>query len=619
MFALNRKTLSGSTLLILGVLLVAVLTLVNLLFRGARVDLTENNLYTLSQGTKDIVGQIDEPINLYFYYSDKASADIPFLRNYATRVRELLEEIAAKSKGKIKLSVIDPQPFSEEEDRAAGFGLQAVPVGQSGNSVFFGLAGTNATDGKSVIPFFQPDKEPFLEYDVVKMINSLIEGKKAAVGVISSLNIGPGFDPSTRGMREGWAVYSELSDIFEMRLLNPEATKTIDPEIKALLLIHPKELSDDLLYAIDQFVLGGGRLMVFVDPHGEQDQSGNDPNNPQAAMFASKSSDLPKLFQAWGVQYNPNQVVLDAGNALPIQVNPAAPPVQHLAILGYRKDNLNKDEVATAQLETVNISTAGQFSLSEASKLKLTDLVQSSADAMLTETDRIKFLPDPSQLYEGFQATNQRYVIAGRLQGKLQSAFPERSGGEGHRDDSGDKDANIVIVADTDLLTDRLWVQVQNFFGQRLMNAFANNGDFIINVVDNLAGNSALIGIRSRAVSARPFTTVEAIKRKADQAYRLKEQELQQELADTERKLSDLQANKSAENAMILSPEQQAELERFQNDKIRIRKDLRQVRHDLDKDIEALGTRLKLINIALLPLLLTLGAFALRHFLRARG
>ncbi|MBK8286143.1 MAG: Gldg family protein [Ahniella sp.] len=617
MFALNRKTLSGSTLIVLAVLLVGVLTLVNTLFRGARIDLTENNLYTLSEGTGEIVKSIDEPINLYFYFSDKASADIPYLRNYATRVRELLEEIAAKGKGKIRLTVIDPQPFSEDEDRASGFGLQAVPVGQGGNSIFFGLAGTNALDGKSVIPFFQPDKEPFLEYDVAKLINSLVEGKKAAVGVISSLNIGPGFDPTNRSMREGWAVYSELADIFDMRLLNPEQTTKIDDEISTLILVHPKELSDDTLDAIDQCVLRGGRLLVFVDPNGEMDQSGNDPNNPQAAMFASKASDLPKLFQAWGVNYDPNQILLDAGNALPIQINPAAPPVQHLAIMGYRKDNLNADEIATAQLETINFSTTGVFGLSETSTLKLTSLVQSSGDAMVTEVERIKFLQDPSELYEGFKATNERYVLAGRLQGKVKTAFPERSG-EGHLAESKD-DANIVIVADTDVLTDRLWVQVQNFFGQRLANAFENNGDFIINVVDNLAGNSALIGIRSRGVSARPFATVEAIRRKADQDYRLKEQELQQELADTEQKLTELQANKSDENAMILSPEQQKELEVFQQDKLRIRKELRAVRHDLDKDIEALGTKLKLINIVLMPLLLTLVALGFRWFSRRRA
>lgn len=617
MFTLNRKTLSGSTLIVLAVLLVAVLALVNTLFRGARIDLTENNLYTLSDGTKTIVSEIEEPINLYFYFSDKASADVPFLRNYANRVRELLEEIAAKSKGKIRLSVIDPQPFSDDEDRASEAGLQAVPVGQGGNSIFFGLAGTNALDGKALIPFFSPDKESFLEYDVAKMINSLKAEKKIAVGVISSLNISPGFDPATRGMREGWAAYSQLSDIFDMRLLNPEATTKIDPEISTLLLVHPKTLSDDTLYAIDQFVLRGGRLMVFVDPNGEQDQSGADPENPQAAMFASKSSDLPKLFKAWGVNYDPNQVVLDAGNALPIQINPAAPPVQHLAIMGYRKDNLNHDEVTTAQLDTINFSTAGQFSLAESSPLKLVSLVQSSGDAMLTEADRIKFLQDPSTLYEGFKATNERYVLAGRLYGKLKTAFPEKSGPD-HLAESKD-DANLVIVADTDVLTDRLWVQVQNFFGQKLINAFADNGDFVINVVDNMAGNSALIGIRSRGVSARPFTTVEAIRRKADQDYRNKEQELQQELADTERKLNELQANKSADNAMILSPEQQRELEQFQKDKLKIRKDLRDVRHDLDKDIESLGSRLKLLNILVLPLLLTLAVFGLHHFLRRRA
>lgn len=609
MFSMNRRTLTGGSLLLLGVLLVAVLTIGNVVLRGARIDLTGNRLYTLSAGTKNILADIDEPINLYFYYSDRATQDIPLLRNYSLRVRELLEEMVAKSGGKLRLNVIDPLPFSEDEDRASSLGLQALPVGAAGESVFLGLAGTNSTDGQSVIPFFQPDKEVFLEYDVSKLVHSLVVGKKPAVGVVSGLNLAPGFDPATRQMRDGWAFYQELGDLFDLRQLNPAATTRIADDIGTLLLIHPKGFSDELGYAIDQFVMRGGRLVVFVDPHAERDDSGNDPENPQAAMFAARDSDLPVLFKAWGIDYDPGKVVLDAANALPVQTTPNAPPTRHLAILGLGKDSLSQDEIPTAQLESVNVSTAGQFKLAEGSPLTLVPFVQSSGDAMLYEAEQLKFMPEPEQLYERFVATKEHYVIAGRLSGKLKSAYPDRSG-EGHLAESKDA-ANIVLVADTDLLSDRLWVQVQNFFGQKLMNAFANNGDLIINIVDNLAGSADLIGIRGRATSARPFTTVEAIKRQADQRFRQKEQELQQELADTEQKLNQLQQGKSAESATILTSEQQAELARFRDDKVRIRKDLRQVRRQLDADIESLGSKLKLINIGLMPLLLTVGALAM--------
>jgi len=333
MMNLNRRALTGSSLALLAVLLIAVLVLANVLLRGIRLDLTENRLFTLSAGSRQVLAEIPEPINLYFYYSDRGSANLPMLRNYSVRVRELLEEMTQKSHGKIRLSIIDPPAFSEEEDRATALGVQAVPLGAAGENVYFGLAGTNATDGQSVIPFFQPDKEAFLEYDVVKLIHSLAVNQKPVVGVITSLNMAGGFDAASRSTTEGWAVYQELGDIFDLRLLNPEVTKELPADMQALLLVHPKALSDDLQYAIDQFVLRGGRLAVFVDPIAETDTSGNDPENPQAQMFASKSSDLKKLFAAWGVEYDPGKIVLDAGNALPVQVSQNAPPVRHLAIL----------------------------------------------------------------------------------------------------------------------------------------------------------------------------------------------------------------------------------------------------------------------------------------------
>ena len=612
---LNRQALTGSSLAILGVLLLAVLVLANVLLRGVRLDLTENGLYTLSDGTGQVLKEIQEPVNLYFYFSDRGTAEIPMIRNYATRVREMLEEMASRSSGKLRLQVIDPLPFSEDEDRASGFGLQAVPAGAGGETIYFGLAGTNSTDGQSVIPFFQPDKEAFLEYDVVKLIHSLVVGKKPVVGVISGISMAGGFDAATRQTRDAWSVYQELGDMFDLRLINADGTNRIDSEIETLILVHPKGLSEDIQYAIDQFVLRGGRLAVFVDPHAEMDTSGNNAEDPNMARFANKSSDLPVLFKAWGVEYDPSKLVFDAGNALPIQASPSAPPVRHLAILGLGKDSLNRDERATAQLTNLNFSTTGQFTLAEGSTLKLIPLVQSSGDSMLEPVERVKFEMDPARLYDGFKPGNQHLVLAGRLDGKLKTAFPQRTGAE-HLAESKDA-VHILLIADTDVLTDRLWVQVQNFFGQKVMNAFANNGDFVINAIDNLAGSSALISIRGRASSARPFTTVEAIKRRADQSFRLKEQELQQELDETERKLTELQSGKDVASAMIMSPEQQAEALKFQGQKVRIRKDLRQVRRQLDADIERLGNWLKVINIGLVPLLLTLAALGF-HFWRRR-
>jgi ABC-type uncharacterized transport system involved in gliding motility auxiliary subunit len=603
---IHRKTLSGGALIVLIVLFVALMLVVNVLFRGARVDLTQNNLYTLSSGTKEILAAIDEPVNLTLFYSDKGTENIPQLRTYATRVREMLEEMAARAGGKLRVEVIDPLPFSEDEDRASALGLQAVPVGASGETVFFGLAGTNSTSGRASIPFLQPDKEAFLEYDIAKLVHELATTKKPVIGLVSGLPMGPGFDPATRQMREPWAVQQQLSQLFEVRDLNAAQLKTIDAEIGVLVLVHPKQLSDEAQYAVDQFVLRGGHLIVFVDPDAELDTSGADPENPQAAMFADHSSDLPKLFKAWGIDYDPKNIVLDRTRAVAVSTGQGRAPVRHAGILGLTAGELNHDDVVTANLESVNVSSAGFIALAKDSSHTLVPLMQSSGDAMAAPADRLRMLPDPSALLADFKSSGERYVIAGRIEGTFKTAFPERSEA-GHLAESKEA-GQVVVVADTDILADRMWVQVQNFLGQRIMNAFANNGDFVLNAVDNLTGSSSLISIRGRATSQRPFATVEAIKRNADDRFRAKEQELQRELQETERKLAELQSAKSQDQAMILSPAQKSELDNFLKRKTDVRKELRDVRRSLDADIESLGTRLKFLNIVLVPLLVTLVA-----------
>ncbi len=606
----NRKALSGTALLVLAVLFVAVLLLVNVLFRGARADLTQNHLYTLSDGTKNIIESIDEPINLYLFYSDKGTQDLPQLRTYFTRVREMLQEMAARSGGKLKLQVIDPLPFSEDEDRATGFGLQSVPVSAAGDKVFFGLAGTNSTNGQATIPFLQPDKEAFLEYDVAKLIHELETPKKPVVGLLSSLPIAAGLDPQTRQMRQPWAVDQQWAQLFDMKPVDAATLKAIDKDIDVLVVVHPKQLSDDAQYAIDQFVLRGGHLLAFVDPNAELDDSGADPNNPMAAMMADKSSDLPKLFKAWGIEYDPKKVVLDRARGLPISLGEGQPPVRHPGILGLTQADLNHDDVVTANLDTINVSSAGYFELSKDAKdEKLTPLIQTTSDAMAVPSERLRMLADPSTLLNGYQPAGAPFVIAARLTGKFKTAFPERKD-SGSLQESKDANGQIVLVADTDILSDRMWVQIRPFFGQQIMNAFANNGDFAVNALDNMAGSSDLISVRGRATSQRPFTTVEALKRGADERFRAKEQELQKELSDTERKLTELQSGKSQDQAQILSPEQKAELDNFLKRKLEIRKELRQVRRQLDAEIESLGTRLKIVNIVLMPLLVTLAALA---------
>lgn len=605
----NRKALSGSALVVLGVLFVAVLLVLNVLLRGARMDLTQGRLYTLSDGTRNILASIDEPIHLYFFYSDKGAHDIPQVRAYATRVREMLQEMASRSNGKLKLQVIDPLPFSEDEDRATSMGLQAIPVSAAGDKIFLGIAGTNSTNGQAAIPFLQPDKEAFLEYDIAKLIHELEVPKKPVVGLLSGLPLSEGFDPQTRQMRQPWAVDQQWTQLFDIKNIDAATLKSIDKDMDVLIVVQPKQLSDDVQYAIDQFVLRGGHLLVFVDPDAQLDTAGSDPSNPMAAMMADKSSDLPRLFKAWHIEYDPHRVAIDRSRALAISMGEGQAPVRHPAILGLTSDDFNRDDVVTANLNNINVSTAGYFDLAKDAKdEKLEPLIQTSSDASSVPTDRLRMLGDPSSLLADYKPAGNPFVIAARLSGKLKTAFPERKG-EGSLSESKE-DAQVVLVADTDLLSDRMWVQVRQFLGQSIMNAFANNGDFAVNALDNLAGSSDLIKIRGRATAQRPFTTVEAIKRSADERFRAKEQDLQRELAETERKLTQLQSAKSQDQAMILSPEQKAELDNFLKRKVEIRKELRAVRRQLDAEIESLGTRLKIINILLMPLLVTLGALA---------
>lgn len=613
----NKKTTGGLTLAVLAALFVMLTLVVGLVFRGARVDLTQNRQYTLNEGSKSILKQIDEPLNLFYFFTQKSTGDLPQYQAYATRVRELLEEMASHSNGKIKLTVIDPQPFSEEEDRATEYGLQQVPLA-AGDSMFFGLFGSNSTDGKEKIAFFQVEKEAFLEYDLIKLVQALAISEKPAVGIMSSLPMSGGFDPATRQMGEPWVVYQQLSERFDLRPVAVDA-KTIEPAIRVLLLVHPKELSEDTQFAVDQFVLRGGRLVVFVDPNASQDQAGADPNNPSAAMFANKSSDLPKLFKAWGVQYDPTQMIADRLLGLPVQVDPNRAPVKHPGILGLLAKNMNQADVISADLETINLDGVGHFKLAPAADAKakamltLEPLLQSSNEASLVATEKVKFLADPSELLNDFTPSNENYVIAGRLKGKFNSAFPERSSEAGYLALSKE-DGNVLLIGDTDLLTNRTWVQVQAFLGQQIANAFANNGDFVVNAVDNLIGDNALISIRSRSKLRTSFTRVDEMRSRADDQFRATEQQLQAELKETERKLTDLQQAKGQESQMIISPEQQAELLSFQKKKIDIRKQLRDVRHSLDQDIEKLGAKIKFFGTGLMPLAVI--AFAAWYFRR---
>jgi len=612
----NRSTLGGGALIALALLLIGLTVLFDHALRGWRVDLTANHLYTTAPGSDRILKGLKEPINLYFFYSEKPATQIPDIANYGVRVREFLEEVVARSGGKVQLHSVDPQPFSEDEDRASELGVRGRPLDAAGTQLYFGLAGTNSTDGKQTIEFFDPKKEEFLEYDVVKLIYQLATPKKPVVGWLSSLPMATGFDPQTGQQREPWAIYGQAQQLFEVRPVEAASGK-IDPEVNLLVIVHPKNLPPAMQFAIDQFALKGGHVALFVDPLAEADQSGADPQNPMAAMQADKSSQPGPLLAAWGVQFNPKQVVADRGHALQVSTRQSEAPVMHLGILGLDNTDFTAGDVITAGLSNVNVATAGSLEQVKGSSVKFEPLLTSSTDAALLPVERFTMLFDPNSLRDGFKPSGQKYVMGARVIGNVKTAFPNGppagvtlpSGQTALKESA--KPLNLVVYADTDMLTDYLWVHPQSVFGQRVDQVFANNGDLVLNTLDNLAGSADLISVRGRASFARPFDRVEKLRHAADDQFRVKEQELEKQLRDTEEKLTALQSKSNDKSALILSPDQERELDNFQNEKLRIRKELRAVRAGLDKDIKGLGTEVKLINIVIVPILFALIALGL--------
>ena len=627
---MNKKILSGSGIAIAVVLLLTVNILSGVLFKSARLDLTDNQLYTLSQGTKNILKSFDEPITLRFYFSEKLATGVPALSSYGKRVRELLEEYASVSNGKVKLQVLDPEPFSEEEDQAVQYGLQGVPIDNAGSTAYFGLVGTNATDDKETIPFFQQDKEASLEYDVTRLVYKLGNPKRHVVGVISSLPI-EGSAPMSPFMQapqgsQPWMVVQQMKQLFDVQFLNKDITKIPD-NIDVLMLVHPKALEDKTLFAIDQYVLNGGRALVFVDPLAEVDRPPHDPSNPMAAMSAPRNSDLKKLFASWGIELVPGQLAtdIDAATRVGIGRGPRPQSVEYVAWLQLGENNFDKNDFVTADLKQVVMASSGYLKPTAVkgkddkdkggNGVTITPLIQTGLHAMSVPVSRVQFQPDPVGLLNSYKPGDKKLTLAARLTGNVKTAFPDGAPKDAGKFDKvlteSKQPINVIVVADADMLEDRFWVNVQNFLGQRIAIPRANNGAFVVNAIDNLSGSNDLISLRSRADFSRPFEKVKEIQRDAEQQFRDREKQLEAKLNQTEQKLRDLQRQKSADNAQILSPEQEREIEQFQLERVKTRKELRNVQHELRKNIEALGTRLKFINIALVPILIILFAIGL--------
>ncbi|WP_297927168.1 Gldg family protein [Metallibacterium sp.] len=584
-------------LLALALLYVAMVQVGTRLLGGWQIDLTRDHIYTLAPGTRAIARSPREPVQLTLYFSRHAARDLPQLRAYARRVQTLLREVARVSQGRVRLALVDPRPYSEAEDRALAAGLSALPVGPEGQRVIFGLVGTNATTGIADIPFLQPDKEAFLEYDVARLIHELVTQQRPLVGLISGLPVeGTPGSANTPGLPP-WTAFQQLGQLFRVQPLDGRTLTAIPAAVRVLLLVQPDMLSAGAVQAIRAFLLRGGHLALFIDP---------DPETlpPARAMASAQASwrALQPLFAEWGVSFDPDRVVLDPTLARSVALQPGMVPAPDPAVLGLGRDELSHDDVITAGLRSINVSTIGSFEQTEHARLRLVPLLQSSGDAGSASVQRVLDTPDPQALLDNLRQARGRYVLAARLTGALAP---------------GAQQADIVLVADTDLLSDRLWVQLLPFFGQTLTSPFANNGDFFLNVVDNLSGSSALISIRGRAVASRPFTRLRALRAEAEQAFRERRLALQQQLDAAEQRLLEIEQARRAAGASISLHE--AEYRAASEQQREIRSELRRIERDLDARILRLQWRIETLDIFLLPALIALFGLLLAAWRRWRG
>lgn len=628
MSPLSRRTYAIAALTLAAVIFVCINIVADAWITTAQLDLTENGQFTLADGTRNIIAKIPEPITLKFYFSKKIAADYAQTRAYAGRVHDLLEEYAALSHGKIILKEIDPEPFTPEEDEATANGLTGAPT-DSGETVYFGLVGTNRIDGKEAIPYFTNEREPFLEFDLSTLIYRLSQPpEKPVLGIVSSLPMDTGaggMAAAMQGTAQPYAIYTELAQTYAMQMIGPSAN-AIPANVSVLMVVHPQNLSAAMLYAIDQFVLRGGRALVFVDPNSELSLGGGmgEGGNPQ--------SDLPNLFRAWGVGYAPGKVIADAKLAQRVQVSsdPRNPVASYPIWLHVTQDELDHKDIVTANLQALNLASAGALHGLKGASTAFTPLVKSSDEASLVDAESVRFNPRPQDLLGMIRPTGEQFVIAARVSGPAKTAFangppaPMTTAGQPRppalppqiRQSVGP--INVIVMADTDIFDDRFWVRVENLYGKRVAAPFADNGAFVQNAIENLRGSSDLISLRTRATNDRPFIVVKEMQAAAQADFQVEAEALQARMTSVQQRLHELEQGGGAQAGNAgLTAAQQAEIDRFKKELVQTRAQLRDVQRRLRSDVDLLGDILAFLNIALVPIFVA-GFAILLAWLRRR-
>ena len=621
---MQKSLLSATGILILGGILLLVNSISTGLFSRFYFDLTDEGLYSLSPGTKKILEKIENPVTLRYYFSRTDSAKYPGAKLYADRVEDLLKQYQRIGKGKVTLEVSDPRPDSEEEEWASKYGLTPMNL-PTGESLFFGLAGTNALGEEESIPVFNLQRQEFLEYDITRLVDSLGNPKKTVVGVISPLKIqGEASQQPQNPMAppppdtDPWILASQLKRLGDVKYLGTDVSE-IDKAISVLVVIHPKNLPEQTRYAIDQFAVKGGKLFVAVDPYCAADTTGADPNNPMAAMFADRSSSLD-LLAGWGVKSKGKEMAIDMNLATPVNSGRGQAPENFVAWLSLNSSVpsgdpiINQDDVATANLENILLPWPGSLELVPTEGLTETVLLRTTKDAMSLDEQQYRFsAQNPGQMLRDYKSGGQSLILAAKITGKLKSNFKNKPGAEGEATMStagghipmGSEEGTIVVVADVDFLSDQYSAAVQNFMGTKLVSLLNDNLNLAANAVENLAGSNDLISLRSRGAFIRPFTRVREIEAEAQQRWQAEEQTLQAKLNEANRRLSELQAGgNSQEGKAVFSEAILDEVKRFRSEKGEAQSRLREVRRNLRQDKERLGNILFLLNSFLVPAVL---------------
>src|SRR5215475_7151072 len=645
---LPRHTLAWIGLALAAVILLAANLFAATAFRTVKADLTQQRLFTISDGTRSVLRSIDEPISIRLYFSKRLGEAAPSYARYFERVRSLLEQYRDISRGQLEVSVFDPEPFSDAEDRAVAAGLRGIRLNTEGETGYFGLTGNNSTDNDASIAFFSNDREPFLEYDVTKLIYTLANPKKRVVGLMTGLPLDGGMPPMA--MMGGGRpqppqmVMEQIREFFEVKSIGQDV-KEIPADVDVLMIAQPDKLTAEAALAVDQFVLGGGKALVFVDPVAELGRMG-----PMGMGPGAPTAEFVKILKAWGVDFDASKTAGDIASARRVQFGGGARPVvtEYVAWLTLDRSRIDENDVLSGGIERINLSTPGFLSKAEGAKTQVSPILLTSDRAMQIAADKFAGMPDPVGLLRSYKPEGKPLMLAARITGEANTAFPD-----GVAKPAGDKDAaaapaaegntpdakaeaktepkaetkseppkaeaaapikpgrssgriNVIVVADTDLLSDQFWVDTREFLGQQVAIPNASNAALVVNALDNLSGSDSLIGLRARGVEERPFKLVNELRRDAEQRYREKEQLLTNKLKDVQGQLAKLESAGEG-GATLLTESEKQTVEKFRSDMLSIRRELREVKRALREDIDRLDGWLKFANIALVPLLVGVG------------